>query len=240
MIKAVIFDFGGVLAEEGFREGLLAIAGKRKLNEESFFRTAEETIYKTGYVTGKAKEKAYWDVLLKETGLKDDYRRLRTEIIRRFVLRPDMLSIAGKLRDSDYIVAVLSDQTNWLDEINRKTPFFGRFDYIFNSYVLGKSKRDPSVFRDVAKIIGFNPHQILFVDDNAQHIKRASEAGLRTIHFTGIDDFRSELERLQLKLDPAKADPKRISPQRRSETGKRKIFGTERKERSEIKNIRTK
>lgn len=29
MIKAVLFDFGGVIAEEGFRDGLAAIAKKR-------------------------------------------------------------------------------------------------------------------------------------------------------------------------------------------------------------------
>jgi putative hydrolase of the HAD superfamily len=222
MVKAVLFDFGGVLAEEGFREGLMAIARKRGLNEESFFRTAEETIYKTGYVTGKAKEKIYWDELMKETGLKDHYRRLRVEIMNRFLLRTEMISIAGKLRDRDIIVAILSDQTNWLDEINRKTPFYNRFDYVFNSYVLGKSKRDPAIFADVARIIGLRPSQILFVDDNAQHIRRASGAGLRTIHFTGIEDFRSELEKLELPLSPAKPEPKRISTHRQRGTAQRK------------------
>ena len=58
MIKAVIFDFGGVIAEEGFREGLMAIAKKKNLDEQSFYRTAVEIIFKTGYVTGKAKERA--------------------------------------------------------------------------------------------------------------------------------------------------------------------------------------
>ena len=200
MIKAVLFDFGGVLAEEGFREGLMAIARKKNLDEQSFFKTAEEIIYKTGYVTGKAKEKIFWEALSKETGVKDDYRRLRLEILRRFVLRPGMLSIAGKIRDAGMVVAILSDQTNWLDEINSKKPFYNRFDYVFNSYVLGKSKKDSSVFRDVAKIIGIKPHLILFVDDNSHHIKRASEAGMRTIHFTSIESFKSQLEAFGIKI----------------------------------------
>ena len=200
MIKAVLFDFGGVLAEEGFREGLMAIAKKKNLDEQSFFGTAEDIIYKTGYVIGKAKEKVFWDALSKETGVKDDYRRLRLEILRRFVLRTEMLSLASKIRDHGMVVAILSDQTNWLDEINSKKPFYNRFDYVFNSYVLGKSKKDFSVFRDVAKIIGIKPHLILFVDDNSHHIKRASEAGLRTIHFTGIEDFKPQLEAVGIKI----------------------------------------
>lgn len=200
MINAVLFDFGGVIAEEGFREGMMAIAIKKNLDEQAFFRTAEEIIYKTGYVTGKAKEKIFWDALSRETGVKEDYRRLRIEVLRRFVLRPGMLAFVEKLRDQELVTALLSDQTNWLDEINGKKPFYNRFDYVFNSYVLGKSKRDPSIFRDVAKIIGVNPHLILFVDDNAQNIKRASEAGLKTIHFTSIEDFKTQLEAAKIQI----------------------------------------
>ena len=194
MIKAVLFDFGGVIATEGFREGIMAIAKKNNLDEQSFFRTAEDIIYKTGYVTGKAKEKVFWETLSKETGIKEDYRRLRIEILRRFVLRPEMLSIVEKLRDQGLVVALLSDQTNWLNEINRKKPFYSRFDYVVNSYELGKSKKDPSIFRDVATIIGTMPHLMLFVDDNAENIKRAEKSGLRTIHFTSVEDFKPRLE----------------------------------------------
>lgn len=200
MINAVLFDFGGVIAEEGFREGMMAIAIKKNLDEQAFFRTAEEIIYKTGYVTGKAKEKIFWDALSRETGVKEDYRRLRIEVLRRFVLRPGMLALVEKLRDQGLVTALLSDQTNWLDEIDGKKPFYNRFDYVFNSYVLGKSKRDPSIFRDVAKIIGVNPHLILFVDDNARNIKRASEAGLKTIHFTSIEDFKTQLEAAKIQI----------------------------------------
>jgi putative hydrolase of the HAD superfamily len=199
MIKAVLFDFGGVIAEEGFRDGLAAIAKKKNLDEQTFFRAAEDVMYKTGYVTGKATEKVFWETLSKDTGLKEDVRALRTEILRRFVLRPQMLALADKIRDQGLIAAILSDQTNWLDEINRKKPFYNRFDYVINSYVLGKSKRDPSVFRDVSTIIGVNPHLMLFVDDNARNIKGAAETGMRTIQFKGIEDFKAQLEDILVK-----------------------------------------
>jgi len=199
MIKAVLFDFGGVMAEEGFRDGLAAIAKKKNLDEQGFFRSAEEIIYKTGYVTGKATEQVFWEKLSKVTGLKEDARSLRTEILRRFVLRPQMLALADKIRDQGLVAGILSDQTNWLDEINRKKPFYNRFDYVINSYVLGKSKKDPSVFKDVSMIIGVSPHLILFVDDNAQNIKRAADAGMRTIQFKDIEDLKARLEAFLVK-----------------------------------------
>ena len=199
MIKAVLFDFGGVMAEEGFRDGLAAIAKKKNLDEQSFFRTAVDIMYKTGYVNGKATEQVFWENLSKATGLKEDARSLRTEILRRFVLRPQMLALADKIRDQGLVAGILSDQTNWLDEINRKKPFYNRFDYVINSYVLGKSKKDPSVFKDVSMIIGVSPHLILFVDDNAQNIKRAADAGMRTIQFKDIEDLKARLEAFLVK-----------------------------------------
>jgi putative hydrolase of the HAD superfamily len=62
MIKAVIFDFGGVLAEKGFRKGLKAIGIQNGLNPDSFFMTAAELIYQTGYVTGRC---FLWMTMLK-------------------------------------------------------------------------------------------------------------------------------------------------------------------------------
>ena len=56
MIKAIMFDFGGVLAEEGFREGLKAIAEKNGLDPDLFYETAKELIYESGYVTGRSDE----------------------------------------------------------------------------------------------------------------------------------------------------------------------------------------
>ena len=44
MIKTVIFDFGGVLAEEGFREGLLAIARENGLDPDAFFFEVDSLI----------------------------------------------------------------------------------------------------------------------------------------------------------------------------------------------------
>lgn len=83
----VLFDFGGVIAEEGFREGLKAIARKAGIDEEIFFLQAEELIYSSGYVLGKAPESVYWQSLRDSTGItyNDDF--LRNELLSRFFIR---------------------------------------------------------------------------------------------------------------------------------------------------------
>jgi putative hydrolase of the HAD superfamily len=195
MIKTVIFDFGGVLAEEGFREGLFAIAQKNGLAPDAFFAACDSLIDETGYLTGMADEASFWNAVRKETGIHGDDADLRREILARFVLRSEMLAEADSLRAAGVFVAMLSDQTNWLDELDRETALYRHFDRVFNSYRLHKSKREASVFKDVCAELGAAPRETLFIDDNVNHIRRAGSRGLQTIHFMSIDDFKKQLKR---------------------------------------------
>ncbi|MEW5744931.1 MAG: HAD family phosphatase [Nitrospirota bacterium] len=192
-LKAVLFDFGGVLAEEGFRGGLKAVALKDNRDPERFFEQARELIYEIGYVTGQTDEASYWSALREETGITWSDGELREEILKRFVLRRRMLRHVERLRYHGIVVALLSDQTNWLDELNRRDPFYHYFDHLFNSFTLHKSKRDPSIFMDAAARIGFRPGEMLFVDDDKGNTGRATERGYRVIHFQGIDDFEAKI-----------------------------------------------
>jgi putative hydrolase of the HAD superfamily len=189
MIRTVFLDFGGVIAEEGFYNGLKAIAVQNGLEPDSFFRLAEEIIHETGYVTGKTSEHAYWDAVRERTGLRREDAYLREEILSRFIVRPEMLTHADRIRTGGRNVCILSDQTDWLDELDRRSPFFGHFDRVFNSYLMHKSKRDASVFTDVCRELALGPEEVLFVDDNINNINRAAGAGLRTVHFTDLAAF---------------------------------------------------
>jgi putative hydrolase of the HAD superfamily len=195
MIRAIIFDFGGVLAAEGFREGLRAIGKRKSLNPEDFYRIAGEMIHQVGYVTGNSDERIYWNAVREKTGVKGSDKELREEILNRFILRPKIIKVVQKLKSSGFIVAILSDQTNWLDELNQRTPFYHYFDYIFNSFDLKKTKRDPSLFRDVCIQLGVQPEEVLFIDDNLENIERAATQGLRTIHFKDVTMFKKEIKR---------------------------------------------
>ncbi len=192
-IRAVLFDFGGVVAEEGFLEGLRAIGGKNGLDPDRFFAAVESLIYETGYLVGNAPEDVFWDAVRKSTGISEDDGALRREILSRFMVRPAVLSQVDGLRSRGLIVAMLSDQTNWLDEIDRQTALFRHFDRVFNSYHIHRSKRDASVFPYVCGALGVKIQETLFIDDNLKHIERAGRMGLLTLHFVSVDDFARQL-----------------------------------------------
>ena len=194
-ISTILFDYGGVLAEEGFAQGLAAIARQNSLDPASFFHTATETIYACGYVTGKSDEHAYWQLLRGQAGIRGEDRELTEAILSHFVLRPRIMEGVRALRERGLNPVILSDQTDWLDRLNARQPFFHEFSRVFNSYHLGKTKREPSLFSDVLAALKVEPGKALFVDDNPGHIARAGALGLQTHLFESEQLFFADLAR---------------------------------------------
>ena len=197
-ITTILFDYGGVLAEEGFTLGLEVMARENRLDPADFFRTAAEAIYSCGYVTGKATEQDYWKLLRSRTGIRGEDRALTETILSRFILRPRMIDAVRALRKQGLNPVILSDQTDWLDRLNQRQPFFQEFSRVFNSFHLGKTKREPSLFTDVLATLKVEPGQALFVDDNPGHIARAAALGLKTHLFLSEELFFADLARLGL------------------------------------------
>ncbi len=192
-IKLVLFDYGGVLAEEGFRNGLKAIANKHGQNPERFFAEAQDLIARCGYLTGQSSEAVFWDELRKSWNIDDSDEEMRAELFSRFILRGWMIELVSALRRMSLLTAVLSDQTNWLDELDKRDGFFGRFDRVFNSYHLHKTKHDPSVFADVTRAMGVLPEHTLFIDDSPGNAERARSRGLHVIMYQGRAQLECEL-----------------------------------------------
>jgi putative hydrolase of the HAD superfamily len=189
----VLFDYGGVLAEEGFAEGLRAIALAQGLEPGRFFGQVERIIYDCGYVTGDNSETGFWAQVRQECGISGSDAELTGQIQRRFVLRPGMLALVKGLKGQGVRTAILSDQTDWLAQLDRRDHFLAEFDPVLNSYDLGHSKREVATFRLALQRLGVAAGQVLFVDDNAAHIGRAAALGLQVHHFADQADFAAEL-----------------------------------------------
>ena len=197
-IRAVILDFGGVIAEEGFQQGLYAIADNFGLDRKRFFQLANEAVYATGYVTGTGTENDYWNEVRAHSGITSSDEELRSEILSRFIPRNWLLETVASMRQQGKLTAILSDQSDWLDILEARYGFFRYFDSVFNSFHLGRTKRDPAVFPEILAALGVSAEEALFVDDNIGHIDRAAAAGLQTHHYEDRRGFLRKVQELGL------------------------------------------
>jgi len=196
MIRAVFFDFGGVLATEGFREGLDAVARSQGLDPETFFQIAREAVYESGYVTGRGGESDFWDLVRLRSGIRGSDAELSAECVDRFKLRPGMMELVRSLRAMGVTAAILSDQTDWLERLDARFSIYREFDRVFNSYRLGKGKRDASLFDDAVQALGVEPAAAVFIDDDPGNVSRATERGLHALLFRDELSLRRDLAKL--------------------------------------------
>ncbi len=189
-----------MLAEEGFRNGVKALAAEQGLDIEAMPREAMRAVYDSGFVLGTGSEADFWGMLRARTGLQGDDATLSRRILDGFVLRPWMLELVDRLREAGFKTGILSDQTHWLDQLDAQQHLFGHFDYVFNSYYLGKGKQDPTLFEELRHTLGLAPEAILFIDDDPGNVARARAAGWQTILYRDRQTFVRQLRQL---LGPA-------------------------------------
>ncbi|BBD08279.1 HAD family hydrolase [Desulfovibrio ferrophilus] len=195
-VDAVIFDFGGVLAEEGFFDGFRALSEAQNIDFTLLSETAVDLAREGGYAEGRIDEQEFWVRLRTQTGLEGTDAELRHELLSRFILRPWMFEYVDKLRAAGYKVAVLSDQTNWLEELDAKHGMLQHFDLVWNSYRTGRTKKEPALFDDFTLALGVAPERALFVDDHGGHIRRAEARGMKAIHYVGREDFERRINEI--------------------------------------------
>lgn len=183
------------MAEEGFREGLKTIARKNGLDEETFFMRSRELIYDTGYVTGTGDEHAYWQAVRREFGVAASDAELRAEVLKRFVVRREMFAFAADLGRQGHTLALLTDQTDWLYVLDQENGMgmLAPFAFVFNSYDLHMSKRDPALFRYVEGALEVAAKDILFVDDTPENVRSAAKLGWTAILFLDSNAVQTEL-----------------------------------------------
>jgi putative hydrolase of the HAD superfamily len=193
-IQAVLFDFGGVIADEGFRDGLIQLAVEQELDTAAIVHEGMQAVYDSGFVLGTGTGDDFWQLMRERMGLSGEDETLSKYCMDRFVVRDWMMDCVRQLNEDGYVTGILSDQTHWLDELDQTYHFMASFDHVYNSYYMGKGKQDPSLFDDISEKLKLPPSSILFVDDNEGHIQRARAKNWQAILYVDKNDFLKQLE----------------------------------------------
>ena len=195
-IRAVLLDYGGVIADEGFQNGLRAMAREQGLDTDTMMNVARLAVYETGFILGWGTEQTFWESMRAGTGLTGSDPELTARILAGFTLRPWMIGHVRHWRAQGYITGILSDQSHWLDQLNERDHFFGHFDHVYNSYHMANGKRDPGLFYDIAERLQLPPATILLVDDIRSYVERALAAGWQTILYVDKPSFLETIGKL--------------------------------------------
>ena len=201
MIKAVIFDYGGVVKKETDPLVHLDIAKSCHISLKTTKKTIEEL--KELYETGKIDDNKFWKIFKEKTNtrLPKDYKQLW---LRKYIEKgkkdPKILELISKLKTKKYIVAILSNTIPPHVNLNKKEHNFDLFDPVILSTAVGLRKPNKKIYLLLLKKIKLKPKECIFVDDKEKNLKPAKQLGIHTILFRNSSQLEKKLKKLGVKL----------------------------------------
>ncbi|MEQ9716434.1 MAG: HAD family phosphatase [Candidatus Asgardarchaeum sp.] len=196
MIKAIIFDCGGVLHTSNGKFISRDISKTFHISEIQFHRTCHKLIPLLS--TGKISEKIFWKKFILDSGSNSKIPSKspwEKEYLARFKKNKDVLNIAKKLKNNGYKIAVLSNTISAHAKINKNRGLYNCFHYLFLSYKIGLSKPDPKMYFFALNKLHTKAQEVLFIDDKIENIKAAKKIGFDTILFTNGKKLKTELNK---------------------------------------------
>lgn len=201
MIKAGIFDVGGVLHEvvsNYIYEDICQTLGiSESILKENWYELADRL------GIGEITEKEFWQLFLqkiKSNKILPEESLFLRKYIEHFKAKEDVLNLVKKLKKNNYRVAVLSNTIQPHADYLNKIGFLQDFDPVVLSQEVGMLKPDVEIYKCVLKKLQVEPEEVFFVDDKLKNIEGAAKLGIHAIHFQDSKQLELELKKLGVKI----------------------------------------
>ena len=200
MIRAVMFDFGGVISSSPFE----AFAHFERENglPPDFIRTVNATNPDDN--AWARLERSEVDLDAFATLWSAEARALGHDVDGRLVLqmlagevRPRMVAAIRACR-TEYKTACLTNNfpSAEAEVSDAVASVYALFDAVLESRVLGVRKPDPRFYELACQAVGVRPDESVFLDDLGVNLKPARALGMHTIKVTDPDEALAQLERV--------------------------------------------
>lgn len=196
MIKAIIFDFGGVILRTQDWSGRRRWEARLGLGENE----AEQIVFNSemgrAAQHGRISYDELWGWVGQHLSLNaGDLAQFQHDFWAGDVLDRELVALIRRLRPS-YQIGLISNAFNDLRHV--LTHQFGiadAFDVIVISSEEGIMKPDPRIYHIALERLGRQPAETIFIDDFVRNIEGAKAVGMNTIHFIPGTDLEGAIKR---------------------------------------------
>jgi putative hydrolase of the HAD superfamily len=194
-IKAVIFDWGGVLIENP-TEGILQYS-REYLGIGAGCMLAAYRKLMPYFQEGKISEEEFWKGVRRRTGAKRTPHSSLwlTAFEKSYVEKKEVFAVAADLHVRGYRTGILSNTEKPARALMERAAYC-IFDPIVLSWKAGSAKPRHGIFEVLIETLSMSPSEILFIDDVAANIAVAKDLGLQGLLFTDAETLRADITSL--------------------------------------------
>lgn len=192
MIKAVIFDFFGVIGASTYQ--LIAeniqISSKKQLDAISDLHKSIDN----GFVNQEEFLHQYAEI----AGLSyEEFLKIYHDSNNRFSVSNKLLEYIANLKSKSYKIGLLSNvNKEAYEEFVKPIVQTNYFDVVMPSFQTGLVKPAISAFLTMSEKLSVNPEEAVMVDDLESNCEAAEAAGLKSILYTNFHTFKEEAANL--------------------------------------------
>ena len=199
MIRAVLWDFGGVILSSPFD----AFAAYETANAlpEGFLRRLNANDPDTNAWARLERSEVSFDEFCDlfeaeavAAGGRVDARAVMACL--RGEPRPQMLEALRRVKGAGLAQALLTNNFLTEDDMGALGHVLEHFDVVVESSKVGVRKPDRRFYELACELVGIDPPEAVFLDDLGVNLKPAREMGMTTIKVIDPDDALAELERV--------------------------------------------
>lgn len=202
MIKAVVFDVGGVIYTNEGGSILEQIADFLGIS----FIDLQQEYFKHNHLANV--ENVPWeDVVVKTVQVFNDdkeaeavTRALVQEHRSKKVLNTELLNLFILLRKADFKVGIISNAGTHLRERLERDGITSLVDAIVISGEVGHQKPHKEIFEILFDMLDLQPGEVAFVDDSYKSLEKAGEIGYTPIAFTTNEKLTADLKSLGIEF----------------------------------------
>jgi putative hydrolase of the HAD superfamily len=198
-IEAVIFDWGGVLADNPAPQLMAYCAEALKVPVETY--TTVHDKHSEPFQKGQIAETLFWQRVCGEL----DRPLPRVASLWGQALgtiltpREAVFRLAGRIRDRGVKIAVLSNAEAPAIQLSRHARY-GIFDVVVLSCVVGMAKPEREIYETTAAKLGAHPQGCIFIDDKQAFVDGAAAVGMKGILYRNFEQVEQRLEDLGLPV----------------------------------------
>lgn len=200
MIKAIIFDAGGVLfnsAETLFKGPIEYITKVTDEPQELVDKAYRETLIECE--SRKVRKKELWDRVSKKLGREIPFAGQNPigEGFKRFKRNEDVFSLIDQLK-LKYKLAIVSNANAVEARTVQALSIYKQFDVVVLSYKIGARKPHPRIYQTALNRLQVKPDEIVFIDNASENVDEANKLGMKGIVYEDFDQLKQDLKKLVL------------------------------------------
>lgn len=193
-IRAVFFDFGGVIVRTEYQAPRQKLAERFGMDYEDIEKIVFGSPSAARASVGEVSEEEHWQNVMKVLKLPAaEYPRVRDEFFAGDVIDLNILNLLRSIKPK-YKTGLISNAWSGLRAYIEREKFDDAFHHMVISAEVKAVKPDPKIYRIALERLQVKPNEAIFVDDLIENIEACEKLGMKGIRFTDAESALKQLK----------------------------------------------